>query len=95
MLGRHAPEIVPYGPLSIMPTASCLHYATQCFEGMKVYRGYDGKLRIFRPELNCKRLVMSSTRVALPSFDPIELEKLLHAFLKIDGPRELFCSFIV
>ena len=87
--GWHAPEIKPYGPLTIMPTASCLHYATQCFEGMKVYRGYDGKLRLFRPDRNCKRLVMSSTRVTLPPFDPVELEKILKAFLAVDGPREL------
>ncbi|TAQ84842.1 hypothetical protein B7494_g6837 [Chlorociboria aeruginascens] len=87
--GWHTPEIIPYGPLTMMPTASCLHYATQCFEGMKVYRGYDGKLRFFRPEKNCARLVMSSTRVSLPAFDPLELEKLLKAFLKLDGPRWL------
>ncbi|PSS27843.1 hypothetical protein M430DRAFT_113023 [Amorphotheca resinae ATCC 22711] len=87
--GWHAPEIKPYGPLTLMPTASCLHYATQCFEGMKVYRGFDGRLRLFRPERNCARLVLSSTRVALPAFDPRELEKILKAFLKIDGPRWL------
>lgn len=86
--GWHAPEIVPYGPLTIMPTASCLHYATQCFEGMKVYRGYDGKLRLFRPDKNCARLVLSSTRVTLPPFDPVELEKILKAFLAVDGPRK-------
>jgi branched-chain amino acid aminotransferase len=86
--GWHAPEIKPYGPISMMPTASCLHYATQCFEGMKVYRGYDGKLRLFRPDKNCSRLVMSSTRVALPAFDPVELEKLIKALMKLDGARK-------
>ncbi|PQE11626.1 putative branched-chain-amino-acid mitochondrial precursor protein [Rutstroemia sp. NJR-2017a WRK4] len=87
--GWHAPEIKPYGPLTMMPTASCLHYATQCFEGMKVYRGFDGKLRLFRPERNCNRLVMSAQRVVLPAFDPVELEKLLKLFLGLDGPRWL------
>ncbi|OAQ96276.1 hypothetical protein LLEC1_02229 [Akanthomyces lecanii] len=43
--GWSAPELKPYGPLSLMPTASCLHYATECFEGLKVFRGYDGGLR--------------------------------------------------
>lgn len=86
--GWHAPEIKPYGPISMMPTASCLHYATQCFEGMKIYRGYDGKLRLFRPDKNCERLVLSSTRVALPPFDPRELEKLIKEFMKLDGPRK-------
>lgn len=87
--GWHAPEITPYGPLTMMPTASCLHYATQCFEGMKVYRGFDGKLRLFRPDKNCGRLVSSSLRVALPSFSALELEKIIKAFMKLDGPRWL------
>lgn len=86
--GWHAPTIEPYGQLTMSPIASCLHYATQCFEGMKVYRGYDGKLRLFRPDKNCARFVMSSARVALPTFNPLELEKLLEAFMKVDGPSE-------
>ncbi|KAL2065028.1 hypothetical protein VTL71DRAFT_4168 [Oculimacula yallundae] len=87
--GWHAPEIKTYGPLTMSPIASCLHYATQCFEGMKVYRGFDGKLRLFRPNLNANRLLMSAQRVALPPFDPLELEKLIKAFLKVDGPKWL------
>lgn len=55
--GWDAPELRPYGNLSIAPTASVLHYATECFEGLKMYRGYDGKLRLFRPDCNCKRMV--------------------------------------
>ncbi|KAK0848600.1 hypothetical protein LTR03_005611 [Friedmanniomyces endolithicus] len=46
--GWAAPELKPYGPLSIMPSASVLHYATECFEGLKLYRGYDRRLRLFR-----------------------------------------------
>ncbi|KAH7417282.1 aminotransferase [Cadophora sp. MPI-SDFR-AT-0126] len=88
-VGWHAPEIKQYGPLTMSPIASCLHYATQCFEGLKVYRGYDGKLRLFRPDKNCARLLMSSQRVALPPFDPLELEKLMKAFLKVDGSKWL------
>lgn len=34
--GWSAPEIKPYGPLSIDPASSCLQYATNVFEGMKV-----------------------------------------------------------
>lgn len=57
-IGWDAPELKPYGNLSLAPTASVLHYATECFEGMKMYRGYDGKLRLFRPDANCKRMVL-------------------------------------
>ncbi|KAI1814202.1 branched-chain amino acid aminotransferase [Poronia punctata] len=87
--GWEAPELKPYGPLSLMPTASVLHYATECFEGMKVYRGYDGKLRIFRPECNTERMLMSSVRISLPSFPPKELEKLIIALMSVDGPKWL------
>lgn len=87
--GWDAPELKPYGPLMLMPTASVLNYATECFEGMKAYRGYDGKLRIFRPDLNCARFNMSASRISLPTFDDGEMEKLIVALLSVDGPRWL------
>jgi len=87
--GWDAPELKPYGPFQLMPNASVLHYATECFEGMKVYRGYDGKLRLFRPDCNTRRLLVSSTRIALPSFDPKEVEKLIMALMAVDGPKFL------
>jgi len=87
--GWEAPELKPYGPLSLMPVASVLHYATECFEGLKVYRGFDGKLRLFRPDLNAKRMLMSTLRVALPGFDPKELEKLIAILVARDGPKWL------
>jgi branched-chain amino acid aminotransferase len=87
--GWDAPELRPYGNLSLAPTASVLHYATECFEGMKMYRGYDGKLRLFRPDANCRRMLISSTRIALPGFGPGELEKLIKAMVAVDGPKWL------
>ncbi|PMD44259.1 putative branched-chain-amino-acid aminotransferase [Hyaloscypha variabilis F] len=87
--GWDDPELRPYGNLSLAPTASVLHYATECFEGMKMYRGFDGKLRLFRPDANCRRMLMSSTRIALPGFDPKELEKLIIAMVAVDGPKWL------
>ncbi|KAF1993745.1 branched-chain amino acid aminotransferase II [Amniculicola lignicola CBS 123094] len=87
--GWDAPELRPYGPLSLMPTASCLHYATECFEGMKLYRGFDGKLRLFRPELNCMRMLKSTTRIALPAFNPDELLKLVAKLCATDGAKWL------
>jgi branched-chain amino acid aminotransferase len=87
--GWSAPELKPYGPLSLMPTASVLHYATECFEGLKAYRGHDGRLRLFRPDLNAKRMLMSTLRISLPGFDPAELEKLILALMAVDGPKWL------
>ncbi|RSL95708.1 hypothetical protein CDV31_013766 [Fusarium ambrosium] len=87
--GWDAPEIKPFADFSISPLASCIHYATQCFEGMKAYRGVDNKVRLFRPDRNAKRLVMSAKRVSLPEFDDAELVKLIKALVRTDSKRWL------
>ncbi|KAK8218607.1 branched-chain-amino-acid aminotransferase-like protein [Phyllosticta capitalensis] len=87
--GWHTPELKPYGPFSLMPTASCLHYATECFEGMKLYRGWDGRLRLFRPDRNTNRLLTSAQRIALPAFEPSEVAKLIAKLCAVDGPKWL------
>jgi branched-chain amino acid aminotransferase len=87
--GWSAPELKPYGPLSLLPSASCLHYAYECFEGLKAYRGYDGKLRLFRNDRNALRLQMSADRISLPKFDPDALESLIQTLVATDGPKWL------
>ncbi|MGM9786125.1 MAG: branched-chain amino acid aminotransferase [Candidatus Cryptobacteroides sp.] len=46
--------------LTISAFAGALHYSMECFEGLKAFRGKDGKVRIFRPEENAKRLQRSA-----------------------------------
>ncbi|GAB7351296.1 hypothetical protein MBLNU459_g1712t1 [Dothideomycetes sp. NU459] len=87
--GWDAPELKPYGPLSIMPTASVLHYATECFEGLKLYRGQDGRLRLFRVRKNCERMRRSAARISLPDFEPAQLEILIKKLCSVDGPKWL------
>ncbi|KAJ5492414.1 aminotransferase [Penicillium expansum] len=87
--GWETPEMVPYGKIPLEPTASVLHYATESFEGMKVYRGYDQKLRLFRPWLNCKRLSKSNARVCLPDFDQQALLKIISSYLAVECARWL------
>ena len=45
--------------------ASCLHYGQEAFEGMKAFRGKDGKVRLFRWEENWKRLNNSADTIML------------------------------
>ncbi|KAL9715595.1 branched-chain-amino-acid transaminase bat2 [Leucoagaricus gongylophorus] len=82
--GWSAPEIKPYGPLSIDPTSSCLQYCSNVFEGLKAYIGPDGEVRLFRPEKNMQRLVKSAARVSLPSFDPDALLTLIKRLVLIE-----------
>jgi branched-chain amino acid aminotransferase len=48
--------------------ACVLHYCQACFEGMKAYTTEKGKVVVFRPDLNAKRLVDSATRLEMPAF---------------------------
>lgn len=64
--GWAAPAIRPYGPLAMDPAASVLHYGLECFEGMKAYIDAQGKIRLFRPEMNMARLNKSMARLGFP-----------------------------
>lgn len=46
--------------MTISTFAGALHYAIECFEGLKAFRGKDGKVRLFRPEENALRMQRSA-----------------------------------
>ena len=70
--GWHDPEIRPYAPIELSPAAMCLHYGQTVFEGLKAYRTADGKIQLFRPEENFKRLNQSNERLVIPEL-PIDM----------------------
>ncbi|TST22548.1 Branched-chain-amino-acid aminotransferase, cytosolic [Bagarius yarrelli] len=82
--GWGKPRIQPFGNLSLHPACSALHYAVQLFEGMKAYRGQDGRIRLFRPMLNMQRMLKSAHRACLPSFDGAELLDCIRKLVNVD-----------
>ena len=58
--------------LNLHIAATCLHYGQEVFEGMKAFRGKDGKIRVFRMRNNAERL-QSSCRGIMMKEAPIEL----------------------
>ena len=64
--GWHDARIVPYGPLSLDPTAMVLHYNQEIFEGLKAYALKDGGIGLFRPEKNIERMNNSAIRMVMP-----------------------------
>jgi branched-chain amino acid aminotransferase len=64
--GWHDPRIVPYGPISLEPSAMVFHYAQEIFEGMKAYRTAEGHVQLFRPMENIKRMNSSAERLCIP-----------------------------
>ncbi|CAG8506438.1 6778_t:CDS:2 [Ambispora gerdemannii] len=83
-IGWSNPIIKPYGPLSLDPSSVVLHYSFECFEGMKAYKDKQGKIRLFRPDMNMKRLVKSANRIALPTFNSEELGECIKELIRVD-----------
>lgn len=78
-----ADEYIP-----IHMASTCLHYGQEAFEGLKAFRGKDGKVRIFRLEENAKRMARSAeqTLMAAPTAElfrdaVIEAVKLNERFI--------------
>ncbi len=64
--GWHSARVEPYGPLTMDPASSVLHYGQAIFEGLKAYRHADGSIVTFRPEQNARRFQRSAERIAMP-----------------------------
>ncbi len=71
--------------INIHMAATCLHYGQEAFEGMKAYRGKDGKIRIFRWKDNAARLKSSSEGILMAEvpedlfFETVKKTVLLNA----------------
>ncbi|MCI0547790.1 MAG: branched-chain amino acid aminotransferase [Candidatus Rokubacteria bacterium] len=68
--GWYDPRIEPYGPLPLDPAAAVLHYAQGVFDGLKAFRGADGKIRLFRPQKHVERMNLSARRLCIPELEP-------------------------
>ena len=82
--GWHDPLIEPYRPLQLDPTAMCLHYAQEIFEGMKAYRGKGGAIFLFRPLENIRRMNVSAERLCMPQLDEALFMEALKKLILID-----------
>jgi len=82
--GWHSPRIVPFSNLELHPAAIVLHYAQTIFEGLKAYYGVDGKVRLFRPWENVKRLNRSAERLCIPELDPELVLKAIKTLVWVD-----------
>lgn len=61
-------ELLPCGPISMMPVSKVLHYGQEIFEGLKAYKVDAKGPFLFRPDQNARRFNLSATRMAMPTF---------------------------
>ena len=59
-------EMIASEVIQVHEGAPALHYAQQCFEGMKAQTAADGRVLLFRPDLNSERMNMAASRLLMP-----------------------------
>ena len=63
--------------LKMHMAATCLHYGQEAFEGLKAYRGADGKVRVFRMKDNAERLQRTCRGILMPEFPVEKFEEMV------------------
>ena len=67
--------------------ATCLHYGQEAFEGLKAFRGKDGKIRVFRLEDNAARMQDTCRGILMAE---LHNERFREAVLKVIKLNERF-----
>lgn len=83
--GWHDARIVPYSRISLDPSAMVFHYGQEMFEGMKAYYGVDGKIRLFRPDMNAKRANNSNRRLCIPEVPEEDFVQAVSEIVRVDA----------
>ncbi len=82
--GWYNARIVPFENFSIHPASTVLHYGSEIFEGLKAYRRKDGKVQLFRPIENIRRMNRSAERMCLPEIPEDLGMQVLETFVKLE-----------
>ena len=82
--GWYDPRVEPYGPFPLDPATAVLHYAQALFEGLKAFRGKDGRIRLFRPQKHVERLNKTAHRMCIPAMDPDLVVKSWTTLIDVD-----------
>ena len=77
-------EICPFGEIKLSPAAAVFHYGQEIFEGMKAYKTPQGKIQLFRPELNFQRMNKSAHRMCMAELDVDDALQALMTLLKVE-----------
>ena len=82
--GWHDARIVPFGDLSLSPASMVFHYGQEMFEGLKAYKGEDGTVRLFRPDMNAKRTNDTNKRLCIPELPEDMFVEAVKAIVDVD-----------
>lgn len=83
--GWHDARIEPYAPFQVDPAAGVFHYGQAMFEGSKAFRGADGRIRLFRPEMHAKRMAVGAPRLCMEAPSEAQMEEAVRALVKVEA----------
>ena len=82
--GWHDARIEPFHNITLSPAAMVFHYGQTMFEGLKAYKGDNGEVYLFRPDMNAKRANNSNKRLCIPSIPEEDFVQAVKAVVDID-----------
>lgn len=82
--GWHDPQIMPYQPITLDPSAMVFHYGQEMFEGLKAYKTDDGRILLFRPDKNVERANNSNRRLMIPEIPEEDFINAITTLVKLD-----------
>ncbi|PZR06686.1 MAG: branched chain amino acid aminotransferase [Archangium gephyra] len=78
-------RIEPYAPFQMDPAAGVFHYGQAMFEGSKAFRGADGRIRMFRPEMHAKRMAIGAPRLCMTAPSEADMMEAVRALVKVEA----------
>jgi branched-chain amino acid aminotransferase len=75
-----AGKLVQQNTVTISIGSTALHYGQECFEGLKAQTAKDGRVILFRPDQNAKRMQDSARGILMPE---VPTEKFLDACIQV------------
>ena len=82
--GWHDARVVPFENISLSPAAMVYHYGQEMFEGLKAYKGPDGQVYLFRPDMNAKRTNATNDRLVIPQIPEEDFVQAVSAVVDVD-----------
>ncbi len=80
-------KLVEDNRLCISEASTVLHYGQACFEGLKAYRTKQGKIQLFRPDMNAKRMQKSCRRILMPE---VPVDRFIDACVQVVKANEAY-----
>ena len=96
--GWQKPIIKPNEPFELDPSNATLHYAIECFEGLKAYITHDDRINLFRPDRNFERMNNSHKQLGFPHFSKDEMVVCLKELIRLEQgwiPNKPFHSLYI